>query len=172
MINQRDGEDTVPAFFMLDFKTIYDKYWARIAYYANKYVDNKEEAEDIAQEAFLVLSQHLDTINDETYAVNYLYLCAKNKSLNFNKAIRKEHKRQPGYLYLLETPDPEAVDAELTALMFTLIETIPIERQRIFKLIYFEGLKLQEVADKLHISINTVKSQRSKALIQLRKELA
>lgn len=157
---------------MLDFEKLYDKYWARIAYYVHKLVDNKEEAVDIAQESFIALSQHLDTIKDENHALGYLYLCAKNKSINYIKAVKQEHKRQPGYLYLSETSDTEVVEAELIAALFTVAERLPPTRLKIFTMLFFEGLKLQEVADMLHLSVNTIKSQRAKAIISLRKSLA
>jgi RNA polymerase sigma-70 factor, ECF subfamily len=56
--------------------------------------------------------------------------------------------------------------------IYDLIEQLPTECQRIFKLSRFEELKYQEIADQLNLSIKTVETQMSRALKFLRTNLS
>ena len=52
------------------------------------------------------------------------------------------------------------------------IDQLPLERRKIFIMSRYDGLKYQEIADKLGISIKTVENQMGSALKYLRTELA
>ena len=52
------------------------------------------------------------------------------------------------------------------------IKELPGDYKRVLELIYFEGLKYREVAEKLDLSIETVKTQRRRAIGKLRKTLS
>ena len=55
--------------------------------------------------------------------------------------------------------------------MYLAIETLPEERKRVLHMVCMEGMKYQEVADRLGISINTVKTQMGRAFQFLRRAL-
>ena len=56
--------------------------------------------------------------------------------------------------------------------MQAVIEALPTERRKIFRLSRNEGLKYQEIAERLGLSVKTVENQMGKALKTLREELA
>ena len=51
------------------------------------------------------------------------------------------------------------------------LEHLPHECRKIFELSRFEGLKYQQIAERLNISIKTVETQMSRALFKIRFEL-
>jgi RNA polymerase sigma-70 factor (ECF subfamily) len=61
---------------------------------------------------------------------------------------------------------------ERAARVQAVIEALPTERRKIFRLSRNEGLKYQEIAEKLGLSVKTVENQMGKALKTLREELA
>jgi RNA polymerase sigma-70 factor (ECF subfamily) len=68
--------------------------------------------------------------------------------------------------------DADGIESrELESKIGLLIEKLPEKCRIIFKLNRFEGLKYQEIADKLGISVKTVEAQMSKALRILREGL-
>ena len=60
---------------------------------------------------------------------------------------------------------------ELNIELERLIKNIPEKRRRIFLLSRMEGLTYREIAEKLNISVNTVNTQISKSLEELRDRL-
>ena len=92
----------------------------------------------------------------------------KNRSLNFIT-------RQPLYETTAQIPDTEDLDeeeeialSERDARLWAAIDNLPKERRRIFLLSKRDGLKYQEIADMLQISVKTVENQMGKALKTLR----
>ena len=55
--------------------------------------------------------------------------------------------------------------------LYKALNELPEERRKIFLMICLEGMKYQEVAEKLHISINTVKKQMGRSFKFLREKL-
>ena len=65
----------------------------------------------------------------------------------------------------------DRIEVEILFEVFSKIDELPKECNKIFKLSYIENLSNQEIADKLGISVNTVKSQKSRAKQLLRESL-
>ena len=51
------------------------------------------------------------------------------------------------------------------------IDALPTDCKRIFKMSRFDGMKYAEIAGQLQISVKTVETQISRALLKLRREL-
>jgi RNA polymerase sigma factor (sigma-70 family) len=65
-------------------------------------------------------------------------------------------------------PMEEFLRAELLKQIHEAIEKLPSRCKEIFKLHWLEGLKNQDIADKLQVSVNTVINQKVRALSKLR----
>jgi RNA polymerase sigma-70 factor (ECF subfamily) len=61
---------------------------------------------------------------------------------------------------------------ELINEIFKYMESIPERSRQVIKLLYGEGLKYKEIADRLNISVKTVESQRDYGLKKLKKILS
>jgi len=64
------------------------------------------------------------------------------------------------------------IATELSHKIGLLLDALPDNCKRIFKMNRFEGMKYQEIADKLSISIKTVEANMTKALKHFRKHLS
>jgi RNA polymerase sigma-70 factor (ECF subfamily) len=71
-----------------------------------------------------------------------------------------------------EFSDNQVALIELQNRIYKSVEDMPVQCRRIFKLNRFEGLRNEQIAEKLGISKRTVETQISKALRILRKKLA
>jgi RNA polymerase sigma-70 factor (ECF subfamily) len=60
------------------------------------------------------------------------------------------------------------IRAELMQDIYAEIEKLPEKRRQVFKLAYVEGLKNDEIAAQMNISVHTVKEHKGKALQFLR----
>ena len=103
----------------------------------------------------------------------YLFQSVRNRCLNALKVqgrVRSINEEVDGSADHEDRSEDEFT--ERTARVHAAIEGLPEERRKVFKLSRNEGLKYQEIADRLGISVKTVENQMGKALKTLREELA
>lgn len=157
------------------FKELFSRYYDRLLYFAWQFIHDKETAHDMVQQAFMnYWNSNSDQQVDEVNARNFLYLNVRNlclKHIRHDKVIEK-HKKQI---------DPDPVDeynvvnkiirAEVLGEIYHAIESLPESCKRISRMSYLEGMKNNEIADELGISVNTVKTQKQRALQLLRLRL-
>ena len=153
------------------FEAFFQAHHARICYHARQTVVDQAVAEDIAQEAFISLWEIRDRFSNETTAKAWLYRVVQNKSLNHLRHLRVVSKKSPD-LAGEEAVSPDYLDAlvktEALAHIHRAIENLPDGCRRIFKMSYFEGMKNLEIAADLNVSVNTVKTQKARALQLIR----
>lgn len=155
---------------------LHQSYYDRLLYYAWTIIHDKETSRDLVQEAFICYWNQKEQVSANIVQIrNFLYVNVKNaclKHLRHDKVVDK---------YLgLQDPDPveeasalnKMIQAEVLAEIYAAIAALPEGCRKISKMGYLEGLKNQEIADQLGISINTVKTQKKRALQLLRLKLS
>jgi RNA polymerase sigma-70 factor (ECF subfamily) len=155
--------------------SVFDQYYTRLCYFAFKLVHDKEVAKDIVQDVFLKCWKSIPEVGEEAATRNFLYLSVRNASLNHlrhegvEKRYSESQKNENQYdeSGILE----QLIRAEVLAEIRTAIEALPEGCRHVLKLGFFEGLKNEEIAQQLNISIHTVKSQKQRALKLLRLKL-
>lgn len=161
---------------------IYKKYYTGLYYHAKKIVGNGNIAKDIVQDSFLKIWESKASITINTSLSSYLYKLVYNNSLNYlkhMKVVEKHldyHKEQIEIATRYSSVSTEHGQSILIAKEFAqqiddAIENLPEKCRAIFKLSRFENLKNKEIAKQLNISVNTVQTQISIALKNLRKAL-
>lgn len=143
--------------------------------YAARFMDTREDAEEITQEVFVKFWEKCDTLSPDSSIKSYLYRSVHNSCLN---AIKHEKVKDSYRQYMVQfmesssesVIEPEDPD-ELRARIVGEIDNLPPRCSEIFKLSRFEGLKYQEIAEHLGISVKTVEVQMGKALKVLREKL-
>lgn len=161
---------------------IYKKYYTGLYYYTKKIVGDKTAAKDIVHDSFLKIWDNRTSITIRTSISSYLYRTAYNHSLNYlkHKQITEKYKNYQkeqievaaSYLSIsAEHGQSILIAKEFAQQIDMAIQNLPEKCRAIFKLSRFEGLKNKEIASQLKISINTVQTQISIALKNLRKDL-
>lgn len=158
-----------------DVKSLFDEYYNRLVYFSYQITNNKPQAEDITQDAFVNFWDSRNHISSNPIAIkNFLYSTVKNASLNVvrhNKVAERHINSQP------DSPVEEAVfnsiiRAEVLAEIHKAISMLPDSCQQIFRLSYLDEMKNNQIADMLGISVNTVKTQKQRALKVIRGNLS
>ena len=156
----------------LAFSIVYKTYAAQTFSLAFKYLLNKELAEDAVQNLFLKLWLKKEEI-DETKPINrYLFTMLKNDLLNTLRDSKKN-------IYLLEdclsmvleledNSQNENLKQEQMNIIQQALEQLSPQRRKVFEMKVSEKYSNQEIADKLNLSINTIKFQYSQSLKQIR----
>lgn len=169
MISERC--DTSPD---INLEYLFSKYYARLCYYAYKLIKNQEAAKDLVQDVFLTYWNKRDTYASELAIKNFFYLALRNACLNFirHDVVEKKFAETLTDDMLAEEKGLEyLIKAEAIAAIQAAIDQLPEGCKTVLKLAYFEGLKNDEIATELGVSINTVKTQRQRALNLLRLRL-
>lgn len=154
---------------------LFRRYYTRLCHFAFQLLEEKDLAEDIVQDAFLAFWNAQSRISDNPVAIkNYLYSSVRNACYNHHR----QAKVQERYLQLHngdELEEPQVlhamIRAEVMNEIYLAIQTLPGSCQHIFRLGYLEGLSNPKIAETLGISINTVKTQKRRALKVLRTSL-
>ncbi|QDH79844.1 RNA polymerase sigma-70 factor [Echinicola soli] len=154
---------------------IFKKYYARLCAYAHSFLKDPQDAEDIVQDAFRVYLEKSSVVCDDQYAVkSFLYTAVKNACLNKfrNKKIQEEHKK---YLKGNTITSPlgleNIIHAEVMGKLHEAINTLPHGCKMVIRLGYLEGLKNNQVAEVLNVSVNTVKTQKKRGLMLLKQKM-
>lgn len=158
------------------FEEFFRMHYEELCIYASKILQENVIVEEIVQDVFVKIWEKRDELEiSETSYKGYLYRTVHNKCLNAieHKKVKRRyeaHNAQTRSLHENEVNDHVEAQ-ELSERITGAIDSLPIERQRIFKMSRFEELKYKEIAAKLNISVKTVENQMGKALKFLREEL-
>jgi len=160
----------------------YDRQIFRIAQHITQ---NREDAEDVMQDAFLKAYEKLDQFQGNSKFYTWLVRIAVNESL------MRLRKRRTGKMVSIDedietsegsvprdladwAPDPEQNygQAELAEILRKTIQGLPPGFRIVFVLRDVEGLSTEETAVTLGLSIPAVKSRLLRARLQLRERLS
>jgi RNA polymerase sigma-70 factor (ECF subfamily) len=169
MINNSISETCNEIVFSDFFKT-HSKSLRNFLFY--KY-GNKEQAEDLVQEAFVKLWQNCASVPIEK-AKSYLYTIANNSSLNeikHQKVVLQYENNFTGLDKTNENPEYILEEKEFKNKLLKAIENLN-ETQRVAFLMHrIDGKKYSEIAFELEISVKAVEKRIHLALIELRKKI-
>src|SRR6202789_245620 len=160
----------------------YDRNVFRIAQHITQ---NREDAEDVVQDAFLKAYQNLANFQEQSKFYTWLVRIAVNEALMRLRRRRPERMVSLGEDVKTEgdslprevadwSPNPEQQynQAELREILTRTIQGLPASFRTVFVLRDVEGLSTEETAEALDLSIPAVKSRLLRARLQLRERLS
>lgn len=157
------------------FEKVFKDYYERLCNYANTFVNDMDEAEEMVQSTFLTLWEKRENIGIHTSVKSYLYQAVHNQSLN---KIKHLQVRQAHSDYIKQQAAAGSFDVnqnflseELEQQINAAIETLPTQCQTVFRLSRFENLSYAEIAEYLDLSVKTIENHMGKALRILREQL-
>lgn len=156
------------------FTHIYQKYAEKLYSLSFYYLKNKDTAENAVQHVFMQLWEFRMEIIVSISLKNYLYTMTKNFILNY----MRDEARELANNYKLVSRQPQCEDSLIDDIekqniydkLQLAIALLPKPKQQIVKM-KREGYSNQEIADILHISINTVRAHYSQCVKILRAKL-
>lgn len=155
------------------YEILFLYYHPKIHHFLCGFIKNEEEAFDMTQDIFYKVWTNRQSIGEVTSFKAYLFSMARNTIYNHYEHNLVKEKYTTTQLQLHEeyNLDEEFFAKELSILIDIVIEQMPEQRRRIFKMSRKEGLSGEEIATQLSISKRTVENQISNALNDLRKVL-
>lgn len=145
-----------------------------LVYFAFRILNDKPEAEDIVEESFGKIWERRSTFYEDKVIKSWLYTTVRNASINKLQQEQRLNVRKEQYALEQEgsyqsSPLYDIEFAEFIVKVHATISVLPVECQKIFRLMYIKGKTVREIAEELQLSISTVKNQKTRGLDILRK---
>jgi RNA polymerase sigma-70 factor, ECF subfamily len=159
----------------------YDRNVFRIAQHITQ---NREDAEDVVQDAFMKAYENLPQFQMQSKFYTWLVRIAVNEALmklrrrrpermvSLDEEVRTEEDSMPREIAdWSPNPEQQYNQAELKDILGKTIQGLPPSFRTVFVLRDVEGLSTEETAEALSLSIPAVKSRLLRARLQLRERL-
>lgn len=166
------------------FEELVKRYDRNVFRIAQHITQNREDAEDVVQDAFLKAFENLEQFHEQSKFYTWLVRIA------VNEALMKLRRRRTGKMVSLDedikteedtmpreiadwSPNPEQMykQGELRDILGKTIQGLPPSFRTVFVLRDVEGLSTEETAEALELSVPAVKSRLLRARLQLRERL-
>ena len=153
------------------FERLFSDYYGILVCYAQKYTKREDIAEDIVQDVFASLWEENLIFPSQANFRSFLYISIRNAAFDYLRHQNVESR------YIEEAltanrflSDDSFQKEEVFRLLFKQIDLLP-ERCREIFLLHLEGYDNDAIAKKLSLSIETVKTQKKRAMKTLRNNL-
>jgi RNA polymerase sigma-70 factor (ECF subfamily) len=166
------------------FEQLIKRYDRNVFRIANHITQNREDAEDVVQDAFLKAYQKIDQFQGNSKFYTWLVRIAVNealmrlrkrktdKTVSMDEDVETEEGSMPRE-FADWTPNPEQQfgQSELNDILTKTIQGLPASFRTVFVLRDVENLSTEETAEMLGLSVPAVKSRLLRARLQLRERL-
>lgn len=171
------------------FSTLIERFQRRVFAVARRIVGNQHDAEDVTQQTFLSVMDHLGDFREESSVATWILRIATNHAL---KVLRKrrglpmvslDSPTRDGEDSYGTLPHPEfiaqwrdepaklAQQREVRQLIETALDELPEKYRVVFVLRDVEGLSVKETAESLGLTESNVKVRLLRARLDLRERL-
>lgn len=159
------------------FTYFYKLLWDVLSYYSFRITNDRAVAEDKVSESFVKIWERHSTFSHPQVIKSWLYTTCRNACLNWLQQEGRHDGHKTGIAAAHENDrefnrEEEIVQKETFKQARDYIKWLPKQCKRIFEMMYVEGMSVREIADKLVLSISTVKNQKGRGLEIIRKRMA
>lgn len=144
------------------FYNIYERYCKRLYGFVLRYVKQEADAEGIVQEVFIKVWETRNKIDAHASFESFLFTVAYNATISLFRKRTSENKYLEYLKSIQQTNEaPDFTDEihfnELNKKVQALLNKLTPRQNEIFRLSREQDLSHLEIAEKLNISVNTVK---------------
>jgi len=144
---------------------------------------DREEAADLAQEAFLKAWQGLHSFQGDSSFATWVYRLATNVCIDFLRRQKRRREVEPAVSLddeeagwaepadLSQDPQRQLERSEAAQAVARGLEALPDHHRQVLVMRELSGLSYQEIGDALDLDMGTVKSRIARARLSLRKIL-
>lgn len=171
----KEGDQVAFAYF-------YDQFFSKIQAFSISFVYDKEEAENVAQEAFLHLWENRNNIDTVNGISSFLHTYTKSKCLNiirhnkvkdrFKDAVMNQKERELDTEILNSIAFDTLELTELEHLISGSISKLPPKTREVFIKKRFEQKKNSEIAEEMQVTLKAIEAHMTKALKLLKNSLS
>lgn len=180
--NQKDIVNALTQGSEHAFEKLFRLYFPRLTNYARTFLDSRQEAEDLVQDIFVQIWNNKEDIDTERQFSSYLFTLVKNRCLNllkkrvvddkFKTASARMASEELYHISFEMEDDFESMEVKLNTELEKVMCEMPDRCQVAFRLKWFEGKKIREIAEEMEISTTMVDKHLAKGLQIARQKLS
>lgn len=148
---------------------LFKKYFESLVIWADTFLNDMDQSQDLVQELFVGIWRKKTYHNwNPDKLASYLHVAVKNAC--FNKIKKVDVLKNTTEIENFDRiyDEFESNKEEIVAKILEEVEKLPERGREVIKCIYINGMKYQEAADELNVSLSTIKTQLARSLKTLR----
>lgn len=153
------------------YEHLYNEYYTPLVLFADHYVSNQDVARDLVQEVFIALLDVKTKFENLLHLKSYLYNSLRNKCLNHlrHEKIKQEFLQEELYLSD-EFFEQKTIEEDVYSLLLSALDNLSPQSKEVM-LLSLEGLSNADIAERLQLSVETVKSYKKSSKKKLTEHL-
>ncbi|MBE8723014.1 RNA polymerase sigma factor [Sphingobacterium pedocola] len=151
------------------FAAVYERYRNQVMAYCYRTVHCHETAEELTHDIFLKLYEERGKLDAQQGVKNYLMAIARTsvlgwfRKIHYDQKLKKEFCQRYQSAQSTENTEHRIQSAIDVGLVKSAMASFPQKRQEVFQIVRFEDKTYEEAAERLSISVDTVKYHLKKA---------
>lgn len=151
---------------------VWETFHAPLQQFIRRRVSDDATAEDLLQDVFLNIHQHVDTLRDVKKLESWIYQLTRNAIIDYYRSTRPTTSLDvPETLQLPEDLPNEDVVSELFPCVRAMVMSLPAQDRQALILTEYQGLTQKELAERLGLSLSGAKSRVQRARAKLKQQL-
>ncbi|MCL2249740.1 MAG: sigma-70 family RNA polymerase sigma factor [Oscillospiraceae bacterium] len=150
-----------------------------VLYRIMRTVDNRSDAEDIAQEVMLLICRNIKKVRDPNYFRLWLNKIAAHeihryfkKNHDYNRKIESiDDCRELANESEASMPMERVINKEAFEIISKMVKNLPRQQQMVVKLKYYEGLTVTEIAKETGLAKTSISTHLARAHVNIKSEL-
>ncbi len=151
---------------------VWEEFHAPLQQFIRRRISDEDTAEDVLQEVFLKIHQHMETLKDVRKLEGWIYQITRNTIIDFYRSSRPTTTLEAAEALDLpeELPDDDIV-SELLPSVRAMVRNLPDLDRQALVLTEYQGLTQKELAERLGLSFSGAKSRVQRAREKLKQQL-
>lgn len=153
------------------FAALFKRYWRMAHAMTYNRVRSREVTQEIVQDLFVTLWKRRQTLDIKDVR-SYLFISIKNRILNYIESRLAKESRRNEYLYHRadseETTERAVAFNDLLDVIDRAVNLLPEKSGKVFRLSFFEGRSVSEIAEVLKVSEKTIEYHLARSFKKLR----
>ena len=168
-MSTNNGKETYRITDRESYKNVFHLYYKSLSLFAVRFIPERDVLEDLVQETFIALWENRNQLRSSNAIKSYLYSTLRNKCLNYLRHLDTVNRYAENYEMLENTTDfsKSIIKEETLRLFYKAIDSLNENTRKVIYLT-LEGYKREEIAEKLDITIDTVKYHKKSAMHKLK----
>jgi len=156
------------------FGYVYEKFYSSLCFFSVRLTGDTAAAEDIVQEILCKLWQKHADFSSMDSIKGFLYISTRNACMNHLTSTQRKEKQHIQFLQtpLNDTEINEVIYTEALREIAVELDNLPDQCAKVIRMMYQEGLKPQEIADRLGVTVSTVYNQKMRGIAMLKSRLS